>query len=149
MFPLSCHLTSLADFGSAILVSDYVGRTYLAARPSLFITNHTKLLFAAIARIIFIPLFLLCNTVVDSNTHTRPVPFFNSDLVYWMILTVFGLSNGYVASMAMVLASSPLLNPLLAEDEKELSGTLAGFCLTAGLAVGSLASFVVGSLMHR
>jgi len=43
----------------------------------------------------------------------------------------------------MILASSPTLNPLVKETDKDVSGALAGFCLTAGLAVGSMMSFLV------
>jgi hypothetical protein len=47
----------------------------------------------------------------------------------------------------MIIASSPSLNPAIEHDEKEIAGSLAGFCLTGGLVVGSLASFVVGWFM--
>jgi equilibrative nucleoside transporter 1/2/3 len=49
----------------------------------------------------------------------------------------------YISSIGMILASSPTLNPLIREEEKDISGSLAGFCLTAGLALGSVASFLV------
>jgi hypothetical protein len=71
------------------------------------------------------------------------VPLINSDLVYLFILFCFGASNGYISSLGMILASSPSLNPMIKESEKDVSGSLAGFCLTAGLAVGSMASFLV------
>jgi hypothetical protein len=64
-------------------------------------------------------------------------------LVYLFILFCFGASNGYISSLGMILASSPSLNPLIKESEKDISGSLAGFCLTAGLAVGSMTSFFV------
>jgi len=71
------------------------------------------------------------------------VPLVNSDLVYFAIVFAFGASNGYISSLGMILASSSSLNPLIKESEKDVSGSLAGFCLTAGLAVGSMASFLV------
>jgi hypothetical protein len=49
----------------------------------------------------------------------------------------------YISSLGMILASSPTLNPLVKETDKDVSGALAGFCLTAGLAVGSMMSFLV------
>lgn len=48
----------------------------------------------------------------------------------------------------MILASSPTLNPRITEDEKDVAGTLASFCLIAGLAAGSVASFGVSALVH-
>jgi equilibrative nucleoside transporter 1/2/3 len=41
----------------------------------------------------------------------------------------------------MILASSPALNPRIADEEKDIAGTLAAFCLVAGLAAGSICSF--------
>lgn len=47
----------------------------------------------------------------------------------------------------MILSSSPSLNPKISDDEKDVAGTLAAFCLVAGLAGGSLASFGVSYLV--
>lgn len=49
----------------------------------------------------------------------------------------------------MIIASSPSLNPAIEEDEKDVAGSLAGFCLTGGLVGGSLASFIVGWVVKR
>jgi equilibrative nucleoside transporter 1/2/3 len=43
----------------------------------------------------------------------------------------------------MITASTPALNGAIGEDEKDVAGSLAAFCLVAGLAGGSLASFGV------
>lgn len=48
----------------------------------------------------------------------------------------------------MILASSPPLNPRIEEEEKDVAGTVAAFCLVAGLAGGSLLSFGVNYLVH-
>ncbi|EKD04348.1 nucleoside transporter [Trichosporon asahii var. asahii CBS 8904] len=48
-----------------------------------------------------------------------------------------------VGSICMIFASSPELNPVIGEEEKDLAGTLAAFSLVAGLAFGSLCSFAV------
>ncbi len=48
----------------------------------------------------------------------------------------------------MILASSPSLNHSIAEDEKDVAGTLAAFCLVAGLAGGSVCSFGVNWLVR-
>jgi equilibrative nucleoside transporter 1/2/3 len=49
----------------------------------------------------------------------------------------------------MIIASSPSLNPAIEEDEKDVAGSLAGFCLTGGLVLGSLASFIIGWIVKR
>lgn len=43
----------------------------------------------------------------------------------------------------MIFASSPELNPVIGDEEKDLAGTLAAFSLVSGLALGSLCSFAV------
>jgi equilibrative nucleoside transporter 1/2/3 len=48
----------------------------------------------------------------------------------------------------MILASSPALNPKISDDEKDVAGTLAAFCLVAGLAGGSVCSFGVNWLVR-
>ena len=49
--------------------------------------------------------------------------------------------SSYISSLSMILASSPSLNEVIEGDEKDVAGTLAAFCLVAGLAGGSLCSF--------
>jgi solute carrier family 29 (equilibrative nucleoside transporter), member 1/2/3 len=48
----------------------------------------------------------------------------------------------------MIVSSSPVLNPRIKDSEKDIAGTLAAFCLVAGLAMGSIASFAVRGLMR-
>lgn len=48
----------------------------------------------------------------------------------------------------MMHASTPELNPHITEDEKDVAGTLAAFCLVFGLAVGSICSIGVTSLIN-
>lgn len=54
----------------------------------------------------------------------------------------------YISSLSMILASSPALNPKISDDEKDVAGTLAAFCLVAGLAGGSVCSFGVNWLVR-
>jgi equilibrative nucleoside transporter 1/2/3 len=56
--------------------------------------------------------------------------------------------RSYISSLAMMLSSSPTLNPAIEEEEKDVAGTLAAFCLVAGLAMGSIASFAVRWLVR-
>ena len=48
----------------------------------------------------------------------------------------------------MIVASSPELNPSISDSEKDVAGTLAAFCLVAGLAGGSVLSFGVNYLVR-
>jgi equilibrative nucleoside transporter 1/2/3 len=52
----------------------------------------------SVLRIAFIPLLLLCNA---QPRHHLPVVM-NSDLYYILIIVLFGLSNGYLANIALI-----------------------------------------------
>ncbi|KAK8869994.1 hypothetical protein IAR55_000564 [Kwoniella newhampshirensis] len=121
-------------------IGDYLGRTYLPSISFLRITSPPRILLASLARTLFIPLLFACNV---SPRPVTSVPLINSDLLYFGIILLFGLSNGYIGSLCMIVASSPTLNPKLEEDERDVAGTLASFCLVTGLAGGSLCSFAV------
>ncbi|WWD15728.1 hypothetical protein CI109_100150 [Kwoniella shandongensis] len=121
-------------------IGDYLGRTYLPSISFLLLTSHSHILLASFARTLFVPLLFACNVTPRS---IDSVPVINSDLAYFGIILFFGITNGYIGSLCMIVASSPALNPKLEEDEKDVAGTLASFCLVAGLAGGSLSSFAV------
>ncbi|WWC69661.1 uncharacterized protein I206_103604 [Kwoniella pini CBS 10737] len=123
-------------------IGDYCGRTYLPSIQALFTTSPPRILLLSLSRIIFIPLLFFCNTTLRST-----VPIFNSDLVYFLIILLLGLTNGYIGSVCMIVASSPELSKRIEEDERDVAGTLASFCLVAGLAGGSAASFLVTYLI--
>ena len=118
-----------------------MGRTYLPLLPSLLVTSHPRVLLLALLRIIFIPLFISC------NLSTSPAaPLIRSDLLYFGICLLCGLSNGYIGSLCMIVASTPGLNPRITEEEKDYAGTLGAFFLVGGLSLGSMASFGVAKL---
>ena len=63
---------------------------------------------------------------------------FSSDAWPILFMIFFALSNGYVASLCMMLGAG------LAEGrEAALSGTIMVFALTAGLMFGAILSFLV------
>ncbi|EIW70227.1 hypothetical protein TREMEDRAFT_43819 [Tremella mesenterica DSM 1558] len=121
-------------------LGDYIGRTYLPLIPSILITSHPRILILALSRTLFIPLFLACNT-------STTIPLINSDILYFLIALTCGLSNGYIGSMCMIVATTPSLNPRISEEEKDFAGTLGAFFLVGGLALGSVASFGVKGLV--
>jgi equilibrative nucleoside transporter 1/2/3 len=98
-----------------------------------------------IARFLFIPLFLFSNTVVvvGSETLERSLPLWvNNDVLFYIIMAVFAVSNGWLGSLSM------MHGPQLVRDyEREIAGTVMVFCLTIGLAAGSIFSFFLRSSM--
>lgn len=111
---------------------DLVGRL-MTAVPQMSLTSHLRVLFLlSILRIVFIPLYLLCNinnsgAVVESDTFYLVVVQF-----------LFGVSNGFIGSSCMVGAAS-----WVGVEEREAAGGFMGLMLVAGLSVGSLFSFLV------
>ncbi|KAK0644995.1 Nucleoside transporter FUN26 [Lasiodiplodia hormozganensis] len=114
---------------------DLVGRI-LPAFPSLSLTSKPKIVFAmSVSRLVFIPLYLLCNVGGRGAA-------ISSDVFYLIVQLLFGLTNGYLGSTCMMGAVE-----WVDVDEREAAGGFMGLCLVAGLAAGSLASFVVASAL--
>ncbi|ESU12871.1 hypothetical protein FGSG_12980 [Fusarium graminearum PH-1] len=93
------------------------------------------LLFLAVVRYGWLPLYLLCN--IDNRG-----AIVSSDFFYLCIVQlVFGLTNGWLGSSFM-MASGEWVD----EGEREAAGGFMGLCLVAGLSVGSLLSFTVADI---
>ncbi|KAG6831868.1 hypothetical protein H0H92_006985 [Tricholoma furcatifolium] len=123
-------------------VGDFLGR-YICAIPSLVIWAANRQVLLSLSRTLFIPLFLMCNIQRPSELPTTPI--INSDFLFMLILFAFGLSNGYLSSVAMMAAPSLEHNPRLKgrRDYVDVAATVASFSIVGGLALGSVASFAV------
>ncbi|GJC90895.1 nucleoside transporter FUN26 [Colletotrichum liriopes] len=93
-------------------------------------------LFAvSLARMGFLPLYLLCNIGGRGAA-------VSSDFFYLVIVQfLFGLTNGWLGSSCMMAAGE-----WVEEGEREATGGFMGLCLVAGLTTGSLLSFTVGGI---
>ncbi|KAL2355779.1 nucleoside transporter-domain-containing protein [Cryomyces antarcticus] len=109
---------------------DLFGRL-LTAIPALSLVKKPKVVFAlSVARVLFIPLYLLCNI----RGHGAKI---NSDVFYLLVVQLlFGTTNGFLGSTCMMGAGE-----WVDVEEREAAGGLMGLCLVAGLTVGSLLSF--------
>jgi equilibrative nucleoside transporter 1/2/3 len=111
-------------------VGDLVGRV-LPGIPRLSITSKPRLLFTlAASRIVFIPMYLLCNL--------RGQPWaIQSDVYYlFVVQLLFGVTNGYIGSNCM-MGFVEYVDP----DEREAAGGFMSLSLVAGLTAGSFLSF--------
>ena len=109
---------------------DLFGRLTAGAIRPLFTANNIWV--PTVCRLIFFPLFLLCN-VSDSRL---PVVFV-SDFFPIFFMICFAFSNGYVASMCMMLGPT-----LIDKKNAALAGTIMVFSLTVGLLTGACISFL-------
>ena len=116
-------------------LGDLIGRL-LTAVSRFSLTSAPRTLFLlAVVRIAFVPLYLLCNVGGRGA-------LVHSDLFYLgFVQLLFGVSNGYVGSSCMMAAGQ-----WVGLDEREAAGAFMGFCLVAGLSVGSLLSFTVAGV---
>ncbi|CAG8505932.1 15591_t:CDS:2 [Dentiscutata erythropus] len=101
-------------------------------------SNQKKYLFQQ--DYLFIPLhfliFNLCDWVDVGMYGKRIVPLLiNNDWFYFLVLIMFGITNGYLASMCM------MAGPQVFGVVKDLAGTLLSFFIVLGLVCGSLFSF--------
>ena len=110
---------------------DLAGR-YAPLVPAFNMVQAPKAtLVWSFARIIFIPLYLMCNI----KGHGALI---ESDFFYLVIVQfLFGLTNGWLGSTCMMAAPE-----WVEEGEREAAGGFMGLALVAGLTVGSLLSFL-------
>jgi equilibrative nucleoside transporter 1/2/3 len=112
-------------------LGDLIGRT-LPAISALSLTARPRILFLlAISRVVFIPMYFLCNI---GGKGARV----SSDAFYLLVVQVlYGISNGYVGSSCMMGFVE-----WVDVDEREAAGGFMSLCLVAGLTAGSFLSFL-------
>ena len=128
-------------------VGDVLGRL-VCSWPPLITWSGRRLVVLSLLRTLFIPVFLLCNVQSPASTDTRH-PVISSDWMFMLILLAFGLSNGYVSTLAIIASASLEHNPRLKgrREDVDVAATVASFCLVGGLTVGSLISFAVSGVL--
>uniref|UniRef100_A0A8C9SGP1 Solute carrier family 29 member 1 (Augustine blood group) n=1 Tax=Scleropages formosus TaxID=113540 RepID=A0A8C9SGP1_SCLFO len=127
--PVSCFLL--------FNIMDWAGRSLTAV--CLWPGKNSKLLpLLLLARMLFVPLFMLCNVQPRSNL---PV-FFSHDAWFIFFMILFAFSNGYLASLCMCFGPKKV-----EAHEAETAGAIMAFFLSLGLALGASISFVFRGLI--
>ncbi|KAF9174907.1 hypothetical protein BGX21_008827 [Mortierella sp. AD011] len=129
-------------------IGDWSGRTLPSISYFTPDTRHptrkqqVRYLFSALGRLAFIPIFLTANLPIPQDK--RLLPFLiQNDAMWFLLLSLFALSNGYIGSIVMMVGPACVLGG----ENKSRAGVKLGFWLTTGLALGSVASFGVRQLM--
>ncbi|XP_013987045.1 equilibrative nucleoside transporter 1 [Salmo salar] len=118
-------------------LSDWVGRSLTAV--CMWPGKDSKLVpILLVARVIFVPLFMLCNVQPRYNL---PI-FFEHDAWFIVFMIVFAFSNGYLASLCMCFGPKKV-----AVHEAETAGAIMAFFLSLGLALGASLSFLFRGLV--
>lgn len=127
--------------------SDSLGRCLPSISAKIFVVKSEKLIVAfTLLRTLFVPLFLLCD--IRSSTLPPLTPsekYIFGDLLFFLILFLFGLTNGWLATCIFV--QGPSTSSLKDDGERALAGAVLSFWLTLGLAVGSGCSLLVGIML--
>nr|XP_050861032.1 equilibrative nucleoside transporter 4 [Vespula vulgaris]XP_050861033.1 equilibrative nucleoside transporter 4 [Vespula vulgaris] len=113
---------------TAFNVSDLFGKL-LATIP--FQWKRTHLLYFSSARIILIPLFLLCAI-------PRSAPILSDECYPLVFSWLLGLTNGIVGSIPMIQAPSKV-----PEEHRELAGNIMTLSYITGLTIGSLVAYLM------
>lgn len=116
---------NLGDLGGRVLCG--------MPNSAVLVKNPRKLIAYALARILFIPLFLTCNIHPGTS-----MPAISSDLWYILLQFLFGLSNGQLCTSCFMIIGDNCTS----DEEKEAAGGFATVFLTLGLTVGSLLSYL-------
>ncbi|OBS58436.1 hypothetical protein A6R68_10472, partial [Neotoma lepida] len=91
-----------------------------------------------VARILFIPLLLLCNV----KKHYYLPAVFKHDVWFIVFMAAFAFSNGYLASLCMCFGPKKVK-----PAEAETAGNIMSFFLCLGLALGAVLSFLLRALV--
>ncbi|KAM9894998.1 hypothetical protein OXX79_008351 [Metschnikowia pulcherrima] len=116
-------------------LGDLLGRIFCGGSKSrVLIRTPRTLLLYSVARLVFIPLFLMC------NIHPRgKSAVINSDVWYIMLQFLFGFSNGQLITSCFMVVGDHCDT----SEEKEAAGGFTSVFLSVGLAVGSILSYLL------
>lgn len=114
-------------------IFDFLGRIVAGSNAIPHFFTAKNIWVGAVSRLIFFPLFMLCN-VSDSQL---PI-LFRHDSFPIIFMSLMAFTNGYIASHCMMMGGN-----IVSENNKSLAGTIMSFSLTVGLLTGSCLSFLV------
>lgn len=114
-------------------IGDWCGRI-IAGIVQIVAEKNKFLVVLCLARVVFIPLFLMCNY---NPTSGRLLPYvFNHDFYPIIFNILFSVSNGYFGSLCMMHGPK-----LVAIEYAETAGTMMSLFLQLGLTMGACLSF--------
>ena len=116
--------------------SDFTGR--VIPQWIMWPTNKYIILVLSISRIVFVPLLLTCNHKGSNNG----IILFKSDIYPIAFNALMGLSNGYLATMCMVLAPQSVHS-----ENAERASTVMSLFLNSGLTIGAFLSFAMLTIL--
>ena len=99
------------------------------------------LMIPVVLRVLYIPLFLLCNYQPSNITRVLPV-YISNDWVYFVIAVTMGITSGYFSSLSMMYC------PRMVESQHSATAGMFGAAsLITGIFTGILFSMVMPSMV--
>ncbi|XP_055923970.1 equilibrative nucleoside transporter 1 isoform X3 [Eupeodes corollae] len=83
-----------------------------------------------VLRVVFLPLFIICNYQPQNITRSLPV-YIHNDFVYWAIAIVMSFSSGYLSSLGMMYTPQTV-----AQKHQVTAGMFAAAMLITGIFTG-------------
>ncbi|KAK8751945.1 hypothetical protein OTU49_011201 [Cherax quadricarinatus] len=112
-----------------VMILTLTAYLYMSKTPQ----RGSKILYIMVLlRVVFIPLFLLCN----HNPNSAIPTVFGHDAWYVVFMLLFSLSNGYCSSLCMMYGPK-----MVSEDKAEVASSMMAAMLGLGLLTGGLSSF--------
>ncbi|XP_017772160.1 PREDICTED: equilibrative nucleoside transporter 3 [Nicrophorus vespilloides] len=90
-------------------------------------------------RIVFIPLLLFCNA---QPRHSNLPVLLNKDYYYITVITLFSISNGYLANLSVICAPR-----IVDQHEKETASSMMTVFMGVGLGLGSAIGLLIVKLI--
>lgn len=113
---------------------DLIGRMIVLIRQLSLMYRPRMVFLLSVARVGFIPLYLLCNIRGRGAV-------VQSDVFYlFVVQALFGISTGYLGSNCMMGAGH-----WVSVEEREPAGGFMSLMIVGGLTAGSLMSFLIAS----
>uniref|UniRef100_A0A3B4AFY0 Solute carrier family 29 member 2 n=1 Tax=Periophthalmus magnuspinnatus TaxID=409849 RepID=A0A3B4AFY0_9GOBI len=113
-------------------VMDMVGRSipYLVQWPG---ENSRFFPVLVVARVVFVPLLMMCNI-----KNSKLSVLFSHDAAFSLLMALFSFTNGYLATLCTGYAPK-----LVHSKDAKTAGSLMGFFIFLGLAIGAAFSFLL------
>jgi len=116
-------------------LGDWFGRWMPLVHVRLQLQHPTQILILSVARLVLIPLLLLCNVETPSMGDRLFPNLIRSDYGFMILVGLLAVTNGWLGSVCMMNAPNQVLN------DHTLVGMVMSWIMTVGMTAGSFAGF--------
>lgn len=103
--------------------------------PRFFKISHQKLIYFVLLRLLFIPLFLICNYVPEIGTNKYVM--IQSDVVFTILVFMLAITSGLLSSFSL-----SNINTIVSSKDAAIAGSFGAAILITGIMSGIAFSYV-------